>query len=453
MIAHVNDEGDDDETAPLNPGSDSGPGGESAHGLLDRAIAVVDYPHWAGVVLTSIGTFIDAAEVVSIMLLLPVFQKEFNASLNDLAAISSCTAGGMMVGGIVFGIVSDRYGRRVVYLVSMTMVIAFGLLSSFATSLGGFAAVRFFLGTAYGGNSVSGVTVILEALPPARRSVAMALHSMSWGLGAMFASALGAALPTIGWQWYLRIPCLLAAPVWCLIFIYVRESARWYVFHGRFQDAVDSVRANAEAMGVAPPPFFTVAQLDACVVPPVHGWFEIPAKLRSWHAAAHLLPLVAVWFIFAWSSSILVWVPLQAEALAASSNATTEVFVPAISLSSGSFAACVLLLFIAPRLHRTTLLAVVRLRAFFVRWFFAHTTTRRDWQCHRCASSCWAPSPASTPSSRRVSSWRSLTKWPRACCGSSRLKARRPPCAPPCLASASPSPGSRPRACIVLPYG
>lgn len=118
---------------------------------MDQAlqdIGMGKYQYFA-LVTTGMGTFIDASETALISILFPLLQDAWGVSYEDLALVSSMTALGMMFGAPILGKVSDFYGRRPVYMLSLFFVATFGLLSSFATNIQGFIAIRFFLGFFY----------------------------------------------------------------------------------------------------------------------------------------------------------------------------------------------------------------------------------------------------------------------------------------------------------------
>jgi MFS family permease len=146
---------------------------------------------------------------------------------------------GTALGALAFGRVADRFGRRVVFLVSLAMC-AFGTaLSAFSSNVA-VEIFRFIAGIGIGGQYVA-MNAILQELMPARKRgwACLAVYGSFW-LGPVF----GALLLPLDWQIAFGVSAALCAVVW-LLFRWVPESPRWLVAQARTPDA-DEIVAEIE---------------------------------------------------------------------------------------------------------------------------------------------------------------------------------------------------------------
>jgi len=270
--------------------------------------------------LTAFGHFVEAAESALLGVLLPVLSSAFNdASESDLALIGSLTAVGCMVGALVFAQLSNTWGRRASYQVSLGLCVAFGLASSFADSLLAFALLRLLFGIGYGGNLVASSTLLVEFTPAASRGLFMTACGLAFGVGAIFSVALSwAVVPKLGWRWLIRIvscvsvPTLLALPC-------VPESPRFHLMRGRTRAAIDALQRVAAVNGVELPrcarsesdllvrgpsemDAFELARRETCV-----PWASLA------RAAPSLAPLALLWFSHSFAATIFWFVPLEIQ--------------------------------------------------------------------------------------------------------------------------------------------
>lgn len=141
---------------------------------------------------------------------------------------------GVMVGGLVFGHLADKLGRKPVMLVSLLLPVVVGVGTSFATSYWMFVAFRFIQGILMQGLQTSTYTLAMELFLPKHRSYAGAILECFWGLSVMTVPALAYLIPN--WrhlQLVISLPSLLAVCYICLI----PESLRWLIMVDRTEEA------------------------------------------------------------------------------------------------------------------------------------------------------------------------------------------------------------------------
>jgi MFS family permease len=131
------------------------------------------------------------------------------------------------VGGVVFGGLADRYGRRRVMGWTILVYSLSTGLSGLAWGLVSLAFLRAITGFGFGGEWATGQALLAEVFPRNRRGVASALLQAGQPLGAVLAVLSGLWLgPHIGWRWVFALGAAPAALV-LLLRRYVPESPLW----------------------------------------------------------------------------------------------------------------------------------------------------------------------------------------------------------------------------------
>uniref|UniRef100_A0A8C9RD68 Solute carrier family 22 member 6 n=1 Tax=Scleropages formosus TaxID=113540 RepID=A0A8C9RD68_SCLFO len=141
---------------------------------------------------------------------------------------------GLMCGAVVFGILSDRFGRKTMLLVTYLLALTFGLASAFSTSYMMFAIMRFFTGFSLTGISIISIILSVEWCGIENRTVAGVIVSLDWSLGSMMLS--GIAYLVNDWRWLIvavTSPLFLAVIAWW----WLPESARWLIVNGKVKRA------------------------------------------------------------------------------------------------------------------------------------------------------------------------------------------------------------------------
>ena len=132
------------------------------------------------------------------------------------------------LGGIVFGIFSDRYGRRSALLASILLSASSTLLSGLSIGPYDFGLYRLFLGIGIRGQWAVSMTLVGEMWNPEERGKAVAAVQTSFPAGFMYASLIALGLAEgLSWRGLLMLgalPAVLAAP---LAYFLIKESPLW----------------------------------------------------------------------------------------------------------------------------------------------------------------------------------------------------------------------------------
>ncbi|KAI1886345.1 hypothetical protein AGOR_G00213040 [Albula goreensis] len=141
---------------------------------------------------------------------------------------------GVMIGAMMFGSLSDRFGRRPVLMMSYISGMIFGLASAFSTSFVMFAIMRFFTGFGITGISIVSTVLSVEWVDIEHRKLVGVIDSLAWTFGSLMLAWI--AYFITDWRWLIvavTSPLVLAMLSWR----WVPESARWLIANGRVDTA------------------------------------------------------------------------------------------------------------------------------------------------------------------------------------------------------------------------
>ncbi|XP_078503411.1 solute carrier family 22 member 7-like isoform X2 [Lissotriton helveticus] len=141
---------------------------------------------------------------------------------------------GVMVGAILFGYLSDRYGRRSMLLVCYVLTLVFGAAAAASINYPMLAVFRSLSGVSLSGFSTITLAMNVEWMDMKHRTLAGTLGSLFWSFGGMFLSLVAYLIRD--WRWL-----LVAATSPCIVMIisiwWLPESARWLLTKGKVKEA------------------------------------------------------------------------------------------------------------------------------------------------------------------------------------------------------------------------
>jgi MFS family permease len=185
---------------------------------------------------------VEAWDLYSIAFVLVFIKEQYNPDPLLLGLAAAGTQGGAWVGAMLGGWLSDKIGRRVMFLATMILFIALAILQAFVTSVVWLVVVRFFLGIPLGSDISNGYAYIMESMAKGKREVMGNRWQFMFAVGevltlAVIAIFLVADLPhEIVWRVTLGLGAVPA-----LIILLLRhdlpETAVWLIRQGRFREA------------------------------------------------------------------------------------------------------------------------------------------------------------------------------------------------------------------------
>ncbi len=216
---------------------------------LDR----LPFSRWHIRILVALGTswLLDGLEVTLTGSLAGVLQSKRGLSLTDAQVTGSATIylAGAVLGALFFGYLTDRLGRRKLFLLTLATYSLATVATAFTHSFLPFAFCRFFTGFGIGGEYAAINSAVDELIPGKVRGVVdLVVNATFWigaSAGAFATSTLlhqGGNLLDTGWRYAFGIGGTLGLAV-LLLRLKVPESPRWLMLRGHEEEAEQIVSA------------------------------------------------------------------------------------------------------------------------------------------------------------------------------------------------------------------
>ncbi|MEK3889926.1 MFS transporter [Bacillus sp. FSL K6-3431] len=153
------------------------------------------------VVASTAGLTLEGMDIMFISFAMSMIIAEFNIDLATGGLISSITNIGMLIGGVVFGILADKFGRVRIFTYTIILFAIGTALTGLATSIEQVYLFRFIAGIGAGGEYGIGMALVAEAWPKHKQGRASSYVSIGAQIGVILAALLSAIiLPTLGWR-------------------------------------------------------------------------------------------------------------------------------------------------------------------------------------------------------------------------------------------------------------
>jgi putative MFS transporter len=198
--------------------------------------------HYIIVLTAALGFMFDSFDTYIVSYAMPSIIKEWQITPVVNGMLTSAGIWGMFFGALIWGPVTDRFGRKVGFIGT---VVGFSLLTgwaAFATSVMQFGIVRFVTGMCLGGMIPINTALVSEYVAAKYRGRFVAVLTVLWPFGLLAAATASLTLvPTYGWRvlFYLGVlPSLLAI----IVVWRVPESPRWLAIKGRTDEATAVLR-------------------------------------------------------------------------------------------------------------------------------------------------------------------------------------------------------------------
>jgi MFS family permease len=149
----------------------------------------------------AIGYAMDGFDLLILGFMLRQIGHDLNLNAAQAASLVTVTLIGAVIGGLVFGLLSDRLGRIRVLTWTIVVFAVFTGLCALARGYWDLLAYRALAGLGLGGEFGIGMALAAEAWPAAKRAQASSYVGLGWQFGVLAAAlATPALLPIIGWR-------------------------------------------------------------------------------------------------------------------------------------------------------------------------------------------------------------------------------------------------------------
>ena len=189
--------------------------------------AVVADDHRAALLAGFLGWTLDAFDFFLVSISLTAIATEFHKKDSEIALTIAVTLAFRPVGAFIFGLVADRYGRRLPLIIDLIFFSIVEVLSGLAPNYLTFLGLRALFGIGMGGEWGVGASLAMEKVPPRWRGVLSGLLQEGYAAGFLLAALCSlVVLPRWGWRPMFFIgglPALLAI----FVRLRVKESEVW----------------------------------------------------------------------------------------------------------------------------------------------------------------------------------------------------------------------------------
>jgi len=174
-----------------------------------------------------LGWTLDAFDFFVVVFLFDTLARQFGVTKREIVWTTTATLAMRPVGALLFGLLSDRYGRRIPLMANVIYFSIIELACGFAPNFTVFLVLRALFGIGMGGEWGVGASLAMEAAPPKLRGILSGILQSGYSIGYLLAAiAARFLLPVWGWRpmfWIGALPALLA--------LYIRtkvpESEAW----------------------------------------------------------------------------------------------------------------------------------------------------------------------------------------------------------------------------------
>src|SRR5438046_10153598 len=181
----------------------------------------------ATVVAGFLGWTLDAFDFFLVVMTLTAIAKEFGRSDKDIALSITVTLAFRPVGAFIFGLIADRYGRKLPLMIDLVFYSVIEVLTGFAPNYTTFLVLRALFGIGMGAEWGVGASLVMEKVSSRYRGVVSGLLQQGYALGFLLAALCYRSLfPHLGWRPLFFIgglPALLAL----FVRARVKESEVW----------------------------------------------------------------------------------------------------------------------------------------------------------------------------------------------------------------------------------
>ncbi len=155
------------------------------------------------IAVAALGYFVDVYDLILFSVVRNPSLKSLGLSGTELLDqglnLMNIQMGGMLIGGLLWGIYGDKKGRKSVLFGSILMYSIANALNGFVTDMNTYAILRFIAGIGLAGELGAGITLVNETLPPSKRGIGTLIIAGIGASGAIVAPIISNLSPDPEW--------------------------------------------------------------------------------------------------------------------------------------------------------------------------------------------------------------------------------------------------------------
>ncbi|HEX6906069.1 MAG TPA: MFS transporter [Terriglobales bacterium] len=178
-------------------------------------------------IAAGLGWMLDAFDVMLYALVLTHIMRDLGMSKGTAGLLNTLTLLASGIGGVLFGFIADRIGRKRALMATILTYSVFSFASGLSTSILMLACFRFVLGLGMGGEWNTGAALVAETWPSEQRAKALSIVQSSWAIGyALAALVAGIVLQFANWRTVFFVGIVPALVIFWIL-KRVPESEMW----------------------------------------------------------------------------------------------------------------------------------------------------------------------------------------------------------------------------------
>lgn len=267
------------------------------------------------IILSTAIMFLDGYDLQAMAFAAPSIVRAWGIDRAALGVVFSAGIVGILVGGLIFGYLGDRIGRRPSIIASTLVFGGFTLAAVWARDISHLIVLRFLAGIGIGGLSPLCYALNLEYVPNRYRATVVAIIMVGYVAGASAGGVIAAGLvPTFGWTIVFWVGGLLPLIAAVVSYFLLPESIKFLVVQKRRPDEIARILNRIEpALAARPDARFLLRDEDTESAGA--SWLS---KFRALFDGKLVITTPVLWVAYIASSITLFflnsWIPILAEA-------------------------------------------------------------------------------------------------------------------------------------------
>jgi len=262
---------------------------------------------WLLLILCFLIVAADGIDVAIMGFLAPSITQEWGITRAAFGLVMSAAPIGLVLGALVAGPSSDRYGRKKVLVISVLLFGIFTLATAFASNATEMAALRLLTGLGLGAAMPNTTTLLSEYVPEKRRSLLITIMFTGFAVGSAgvgFAAAY--LIPHHGWRSVLIMGGVLPLVLVPFLLVYLPESARFMIVRGFAPERIAAALRRVCRATFAPGTTFFAPEPPVAATRPIgvlfsHGYGAMTAAL--W--VTYFMGLLVIYLITGWLPTLI----------------------------------------------------------------------------------------------------------------------------------------------------